>query len=93
MQTTYDKNWAAVMKRTLNVTRLPLISIGLASDRYTGTTIAAIPTPNYTNLHTETLTPTNTLPMIKTGIVGANPMTIAPAMNKISAIIIVGFLP
>ena len=38
-------------------------------------------------------TPTRTLPTIKTGIVGAVPMTIAPVENSMSVIIIVGFLP
>jgi hypothetical protein len=47
IHTRYEINYPEVMNRTLQVTKTPLISIGAASDKYTGMTIAAIPTPNY----------------------------------------------
>lgn len=63
--------------------------------------MAAIPTPNYTFVRKikskgeiwKELTPTRSLPRIKTGIVGAIAITTAPIVNKMSDIMIVGFLP
>lgn len=42
------KNYPPVMKITFTVTNLPLISYGAYSAKYTGTTIAASPTPHPT---------------------------------------------
>lgn len=59
----------------LIATSLPLNSRGAISERYRGTTYAAIPTP----------IPTRTLPTMSQGIVGAQAMTIAPRVNMKSA--------
>ena len=75
------------------MTKLPLISTGEDSDKYIGTTIAAIPTPNYFFNFIKYLTPTINLPIMRTGIVGATPIMIAPMVKRKSEAIIVNFLP
>lgn len=87
-----------MINRTLQVTNIPLISIGAASERYIGTTIAAIPTPNYISKYfliyrNQILTPTINLPTIRMAIDSDNPIIIAPKVKSISANMIVGFLP
>lgn len=71
------------MNKTLIVISFPLISWGDYSAKYTGTTIAARPTPQ----------PTTNLPIIKIGMVGAVHIKMAPNVNSTSAIKIVFFLP
>ncbi len=76
-------NWPAVITTTNHATTLPLTHIGDTSDKYTGTIIDAIPTPN----------PTIILPNINAIIVWALHITIAPIKNNKSDIIIIGLRP
>jgi hypothetical protein len=55
-------NCPAVIVKLLTATIFPLNSVGVTSDIYTGTIIEATPTPS----------PTMTLPIISTAMVGAN---------------------
>ena len=78
-----DRNYPPVMTMTSTATTVPLTSTGLTSDKYTGTTKDAAPTPN----------PTISLPKISNGIDQAVAIKIAPIVNKTSASIRIGFLP
>ena len=71
------------MTITSTATTVPLTYKGLTSDRYTGTTREAVPTPN----------PTISLPKIKSGIDPAVAINIAPIVKSTSAKIRIGFLP
>jgi hypothetical protein len=53
-----DRNYPPVMTMTSTATTVPLTSTGLTSDKYTGTTKDAAPTPR----------PTINLPKISNGI-------------------------
>lgn len=76
-------NYPRVTAKMKQATIPPLYYIGETSERYTGTTIDAIPTPS----------PTIILPIIRTYISGAKAIKRDPPVNKTSEIIITGFLP
>jgi len=82
-QIQYEITYPPVMNNTLVATRRPRICGGAASAKYTGTIIAAIPTPR----------PTTKRPAMSTPTFGAKAIITAPQVKQISAIYIVGFLP
>ena len=75
--------WPNMIHTMFAPTKMPLIDVGAISARYTGTTIAAVPTPS----------PTTNLPQTSMNIDGVNAMIRLPTVNKMSANRIVGFLP
>ena len=64
-------------------TTVPRISVGLTSDKYTGTTSEAAPIPR----------PTMKRPTMRIDTLGAAAIKIAPTVNRISAMIIVFLRP